>query len=127
MKAKQAQEMLLYQLEERLLQPDVRQSAAAVADLLADDFIEFGSSGRIFNKQQIIESLQNEDSNAPIARSITDFKTLVLAENVILVTYRIVQHNSSSGKSKNSLRSSIWTLVDGSWKIVFHQGTLTMS
>ena len=45
MKEKYSHEEFLRRLEERLLQPEVRQSAEAVADLLADDFIEFGSSG----------------------------------------------------------------------------------
>ena len=57
MKEKYSHEEFLRRLEERLLQPEVRQSAEAVADLLADDFIEFGSSGQVFNKQQIIEGL----------------------------------------------------------------------
>lgn len=34
-------------LEEALLQPDVRKSEELVA-LLADEFIEFGSSGRVY-------------------------------------------------------------------------------
>ena len=38
-------------LEERLLQPDVRRSAQAVASLLADEFVEFGSSGRVFKSR----------------------------------------------------------------------------
>jgi hypothetical protein len=45
------------QLEEQLLQVEVRRSIQDFADLLADEFVEFGSSGRVFNKQQLIESL----------------------------------------------------------------------
>jgi hypothetical protein len=41
---------LLRSLEEQLLQSDIRRSAAKVGDLLADDFVEFGSSGRVFSK-----------------------------------------------------------------------------
>lgn len=26
---------------------------------------------------------------------------------------------------KNSLRSSIWKCIEGKWKMIFHQGTLT--
>jgi hypothetical protein len=37
----------LYQLEQRLLQPEVRRSKDDLAILLADDFVEFGSSGRV--------------------------------------------------------------------------------
>lgn len=58
-----------------MLQPDVRKSAQEVADLLADDFIEFGSSGLIFNKQQIIGGVQRE---TPAKRSLMEFKASVL-------------------------------------------------
>ncbi|MEH2442374.1 nuclear transport factor 2 family protein [Nostoc sp.] len=123
MKADYLEESLLRELEERLLQPDVRKSAKDVMDLLADEFIEFGSSGRVFNKQQIIDSLQNEPI-APVAqRLITEFKTLVLATGVILVTYHIVRHLSGE-QPVHSLRSSIWKFNNDRWKIIFHQGTL---
>jgi hypothetical protein len=48
----------LRQLEERLLQPNVHRYAADVFELLANEFIEFGSSGRIFDKTHSIASLQ---------------------------------------------------------------------
>ena len=112
MKAKCSQEALLRQLEERLLQPDVRKSAQEVADLLADEFIEFGSSGRVFNKQQIIQGLQHEPM---IQRSLREFQTLILARGVILVTYRAIRQSASDGQPTNSLRSSIWKLIDGRW------------
>ncbi|MEH2114663.1 nuclear transport factor 2 family protein [Nostoc sp.] len=123
MKADYLEESLLRQLEERLLQPDVRKSAKDIMDLLADEFIEIGSSGRVFDKQQIIESLQNEPIESLIQSSIAEFKTLILATGVILVTYRIVR--DISGKQPvHSLRSSIWKLNNDQWKMIFHQGTL---
>ncbi|AVH62606.1 hypothetical protein CDG77_30460 [Nostoc sp. 'Peltigera membranacea cyanobiont' 213] len=123
MKADYLEESLLRELEERLLQADVRKSAKDVMDLLADEFIEFGSSGRVFNKQQIIDSLQNEPIAPVTQRSITEFKTLVLATGVILVTYHIVRHLSGE-QPVHSLRSSIWKFNNDRWKIIFHQGTL---
>ena len=48
---------LLRRLEEQLLQPETRSSADQLGKLLADEFIEFGSSGRVFDKAKIIESL----------------------------------------------------------------------
>jgi hypothetical protein len=48
---------LLYQLEEHLLQPEVRHSRDELEKLLADEFVEFGSAGRIYNRQSIIEEL----------------------------------------------------------------------
>ncbi|MEH1822659.1 MAG: DUF4440 domain-containing protein [Nostoc sp.] len=123
MKADYLEESLLRQLEERLLQPDVRKSAKDIIDLLADEFIEIGSSGRVFDKQQIIESLQNEPIEPLIQRSIAEFKTLVLARGVILVTYRIVR-DICGEQLVHSLRSSIWTLNNDQWKMIYHQGTL---
>ncbi|MBN3897415.1 MAG: nuclear transport factor 2 family protein [Nostoc sp. NOS(2021)] len=123
-KADYLEESLLREFEECLLQPDVRKSAKDVMDLLADEFIEFGSSGRVFDKQQIIKSLQNEPIEPLTQRSITEFKTLVLATGVILVTYRIVRHGGSGEQPVHSLRSSIWKLNNDRWKMIFHQGTL---
>lgn len=114
----------LFQLEQRLLQPEVRKSIDDLMSLLADDFLEFGSSGRIFNKQQVIEIL----SHAPRERmTLKDFQAKTLAPNVVLTTFRLVKHNESSEEMTNSLRSSIWKLIDGKWKMVFHQGTQALA
>ena len=78
-----AHALALRELEERLLQPDVRRSPRAVADLLADEFVEFGSSGRVFDEPQIIAALRDEP---PIHRSLSEFKSTVLAPDVVLVT-----------------------------------------
>jgi hypothetical protein len=120
MQAECSEAALLRQLEERLLHADVRKSAQALADLLADDFIEFGSSGRVFNKRQIIESLQHEPATP---RTLMDFRTSVLAPGVRLVTYRAIRHGGADGQPMYSLRSSIWKLIAGRWQMVFHQGT----
>ncbi len=111
----------LRHLEEQLFQPEVRQAAEAVADILAEAFIEFGSSGRIYSREQIIEALRRE---SPAQRSLTDFKTSVLAPDVVLVTYRAVRQSGSEGAPVSSLRSSIWQLIDGRWQLTFHQGTV---
>ena len=110
---------LFRQLEERLLQAEVRQSAPELAELLADDFIEFGSSGRVFNKSQIIASLSHE---TPERRSLTEFKAVFLAPGVVLTTYRAFRHRATDTPI-TSLRSSIWKLIEGRWQMIFHQGT----
>ena len=115
-------EQHLRELEERLLQTEVRRSADDVAAWLADDFIEFGSSGRVFDKQQIIDNLQAERR---IRRSLVDFKTLPLAPGLVLATYRAVRHGGPGEPPIYSLRSSIWKLIDDRWQLVFHQGTLS--
>lgn len=116
-----ADAQLIRSLEERLLQPEVRRSAKEVAALLADDFVEVGSSGRVFNKQQMIEGLQQEP---PIQRSLLEFKVSALAPDVILATYQVVRYSGSNEPPTYSRRSSIWKWMDGRWQMVFHQGTL---
>jgi hypothetical protein len=111
----------LQALEEQLIYPATRKSAAEIVKLLADEFIEFGSSGRIFNKQQVIESLKTESQDH---RSLTDFKAVQLAPDVVLVTYQAIQHKTPKEKSITSLRSSTWKLIDNRWQMVFHQGTI---
>jgi len=105
---------LLRELEERLLQPSVRASAAQVAALLDDDFIEFGSSGRVYNKQQIINLLQDEQGRGS-QPTLQDLSARRLAPDVVLLTYRIVE--------TRTIRSSIWKSIMGQWRMVFHQGT----
>ena len=109
-------------LEEQLLQRDVRTSASRLDVLLADEFIEFGSSGRIFDKQDLIESLRAE---SPTHRSLTEFTARILAPGVVLATYRAVRHGPSNEAPVRSLRSSVWKLTHGQWRMVFHQGTLS--
>ena len=69
-------ETLIQQLEEQLLQPGDRHSVQTLDALLADEFLEFGSSGRTYDKQQILESLPNE---IPVPRTLKDFNTRTLA------------------------------------------------
>jgi len=110
----------LQQLEERLLDASVRRCRHEMVALLADDFVELGSSGRVFNREQIIDAIQNE----PMARrSLTGFDATLLAPDVALVTYRAIRH-SESANPICSLRSLIWKQTGGRWQMRFHQGTL---
>jgi|1186.fasta_scaffold1167026_2 hypothetical protein len=108
----------LYSLEQSLLDPAVRQSSA-VFDLLAEDFVEFGSSGRRLDRTQTIAALQQ---TSPGTITATDMRATHLANTVVLVTYRACRHGHPA---VHSLRSSIWQLRGGKWQIIFHQGTLT--
>lgn len=109
-----AELQLIRGFEEQLLQPQVRTSPESLAALLADEFIEIGSSGRVYNKQQIIDLLRHEGGQGS-PPTVCDFSARRLAAEVILVTYRIVE--------SPTIRSSVWKLIDGRWQMVFHQGT----
>jgi hypothetical protein len=113
----------IYKLEDRLLQPEVRRSKEEITTILADDFVEFGSSGRIFDKIQVVEGLPHSPT---VPMVIEDFQIKVLSSNVVLATYRVVRTNEPREEMKNSLRSSIWKYIDKRWQMVFHQGTRTI-
>ena len=106
---------LIRQLEEQLLRPEVRASADQVAVLLADGFVEFETSGRIYNKEQMIDLLQQEQGRRDQSSTITEFSVRRLAADVIVVTYRIVE--------SRTIRSSIWKLTSRRWQMEFHQST----
>ncbi len=109
-------------LEKHLMRPEVRRSPAELKKLLAEEFVEFGSSGQVYDRKSIIEALSIE---SPFTFSIEDFKVVSLGPQVALVTYRAVCHESGDEHPIHSLRSSIWRQVDGEWRMVFHQGTPT--
>jgi hypothetical protein len=119
----------LRKLEECLLRPEVRRDSVACARLLTDDFCEFGSSGTIFTKSQILQALEKEalETEPPTHFLIDDFRVRILAPDAAFVTYRATRRSETerppSASSSESLRSSLWVLRDSRWQILFHQGT----
>jgi glyoxylase I family protein len=107
-------------LEESLLEADVRASAAKIKDLLADEFVEFGASGRVYDRCEVLGSLRAESS---VRRSLTDFRVRLLAPGVALATYRAERRGEHGKRAVRSLRSSVWKHVGDRWQLVFHQGT----
>jgi hypothetical protein len=111
----------LKRLERRLQLPSVRTSRAQLDLLLADEFVEFGSSGAVFDKSAIIEDLLADPANnRPRYATMKSVKVIWLADGVALVTYRATRSNSHTIRSN---RSSIWKRIDRRWQMVFHQGT----
>jgi hypothetical protein len=104
----------LVALERRLLDPTTRRDPGAVTALLANSFVEFGSSGRVYTKSEIVAELSAETQQEVEA---FDFATRELAPGVVQVTY------GSRRNGDETLRSSIWLNGDKGWQIVFHQGT----
>ena len=111
----------LQRLEEELLRPEVRRSPEKMAALLADDFLEFGRSGRIYDKANILEAVAQQPDGQ---RSLRQFSAKALAPSVALVTYWSTLCDAN-GNERYSLRSSIWTRTGQGWRLVFHQGTPT--
>ncbi|MGA7412557.1 MAG: nuclear transport factor 2 family protein [Bryobacteraceae bacterium] len=112
-------EQRLWRLETDLLTSTVRRDPEALMNLLAEEFCEFGRSGHIYSRDEIVRALQTE---SPRQFSVTDFSVRVLSQDAALVTY--VAHQSEPGKDPStSLRSSLWVLRDSRWQMLFHQGT----
>lgn len=105
----------LQHLEEQLLHPEVRSSREALQRILAEDFFEFGSSGRVLYKNESI----GEEGIGKVEMRLSDFEIQELAGDVVLATYRIFNVT----QKQESLRSSIWKFKDARWQLVFHQGT----
>lgn len=104
----------LQQLEERLLT-----NAKEVSSLLVSEFREYGSSGQIYSKAEIVDRLRSEPSTN---LSLRDFEVQPLCSEVVLATYRAIKHQPGASPVE-SLRSSIWGFRDGRWQMIFHQGT----
>jgi hypothetical protein len=118
----------LQKLEESLLTPEVRASRDATDALLTDDFVEFGSSGTVYDKASILAALQEERAEgAHIARRTSDWDVRVLSADAALLTYRVERREAPAERWSASLRSSIWRRTGSRWRMMFHQGTTTKS
>ena len=102
------------QLELSLLEQVARQSSGHLDAIIHDDFIEFGKSGRIFNKQEIIDYLSSEEIKK---FTVSDFQIKLLSKDVVLATYKTAEEGMTV------LRSSVWKYKNDNWRMVFHQGT----
>lgn len=108
-------------LEESHLRSEVRSSPEALDALLAEEFIEFGSSGRVYDRNAILEAVSGEDA---FTWSIEDFAVRLLASGVALATYRLSIRSVEARDPRVTLRSSVWVHRSSEWVLVFHQGTL---
>ena len=117
-------EKYIFELEKELLKPEIRKSAEKISELLSDDFIEFCSSGNIYhyNKGDVFD---NDSNSFEIKWEIKEFTIRQLSNDCILATYKVIKHSELNESKKYSLRSSLWKLFNGTWKMIFHQGTLT--
>ncbi|MBX0359567.1 DUF4440 domain-containing protein [Halobacillus sp. Nhm2S1] len=108
----------MYSLETTLLKSDVRKTANILDDLLADDFVEYSSTGEIYDKENILNRLPSEDDPGITMR---DFDIKYLSPTSVLTTFKVFIES----KQKHSLRSSVWKFYEKRWQMTFHQGTVT--
>lgn len=110
---------IIKELEYSLLTPEVRGSREMLDVLLADDFIEFGSSGNRYTKADILERLPST-VNHPVYK-VTDFAVQTPSEDVAIATFtteKIVEGEAAV----ISKRTSHWRKTEHGWQMFFHEG-----
>lgn len=112
----------LQRLEETLLNPEVRRSRARLDALLADDFLEYGASGRTYDKSALLSMTDKAYDGELLLHA---FSAMALAPSVALVRYRSLLRRAD-GRESHALRCSVWSLTEKGWQLVFHQGTPTV-
>lgn len=104
---------LFRQLEQELHRPDIRSSREAVSGRLADDFLAFGSSGRVYDKHLTINSLaQEEPSDRVTLPEVRDFTVRMIGIDTVLVLYHSVRQADGDLPERTTLRSSIWKMIE---------------
>ena len=116
----EAVERTLFDLENQLLKPEVRESADKISEILDDDLIEFSASGNIYHYKK------GDTFPTPhINWEIVDFSIKVLSDSIVLATFKLIKHTEQHIEKQYSIRSSLYKCTNGKWKMVFHQGTST--
>jgi hypothetical protein len=108
----------LQQLEEDLWRQETRFDVPYMEKVFAEDFVEFGRSGRTNTRQQILNH-----SSEPIEAvlPLQDFNIRLLTVDVALVTYNSAV--TYDGVVEYGRRASIWSRSPTGWQLRFHQGT----
>jgi hypothetical protein len=87
---------------------------------LAMEFVEFGQSGRRWERAEVLAAMAGDAPRDDIA--IDGLEISMLGPNAALATFDFVV-TGAHGTLARSRRSSIWVRRDGRWQLRFHQGT----
>lgn len=110
----------LLRLERALAERDETAAEGGLATLLGDEFVEFGASGRRWDRASIVAHLAT-GPRRPV--EITGFEVHTVASDLAVATYESVEGRGTTGERRSG-RTSVWLRRDGRWRMVFHQGTL---
>lgn len=103
----------LINFEMELVSPPVRANPDRLNELIAEDFEEFGSSGKVITKADVLKA----DGQIP-AYDLSDFSVRYLGDRAALVKYR------ARAPGHSSYRSSIWVSLESRWQLLHHQFTV---
>lgn len=108
---------IIRELEESLWRSETRFDPEYMDRVLAPDFFEFGRSGRVFTREEI---LQTPYMKILCKFPFLNFSVHPLSQEIVLTTY-ISEVLYEEWEYAN--RSSIWMKTKLGWQIRFHQGT----
>jgi hypothetical protein len=108
----------LERLEEELWREETRFDPRHMHEVLAPDFLEFGRSGRIYQREDTLAIPRGPiDAVLPLPA----FRARLLHPDVAQVTYNSAV--TYGGVVQHARRSSIWSRTPNGWALRFHQGT----
>jgi hypothetical protein len=110
--------VILTRLEEDMWREVTRFDRTFQEQRFADDFFEFGRSGRAYTRDQIIQ-LDSQPIHAVIP--LPNLAIRLLDRNTAQVTYNSQAEYDSV--VEYARRSSIWSRTESGWVMRFHQGT----
>lgn len=95
-----------------------------ILNQMCDEFWEVGASGKVYTKQDVINTLleRYNDADYQDIWETKDFESIKIDENNYLLTYVLIQN-----KTRVTRRSTIWRKCNSEWKILYHQGTIVES
>jgi hypothetical protein len=109
---------MLTQLEENMWREATRFDIRFQETSFAPDFFEFGRTGRVYTRDQII---RNVGQPMQAVLPLPDLAIRLLDENTAQVTYNSAV--TYDGMVEHARRSSIWSRTKAGWVMRFHQGT----
>jgi ribosomal-protein-serine acetyltransferase len=106
----------LERLELSLWRAQTRFDREYMDAILAADFVEFGRSGRVYGRDDVLAFGPSRIDAHLIGLRVTE-----IDRDTRLVTY--VSEVRTADAIDLANRSSLWVRSGGSWQLVFHQGT----
>ncbi|UXH78075.1 nuclear transport factor 2 family protein [Roseateles amylovorans] len=116
----------LVALERTLHRPQVRRDRQRLDQLLHEQFVEIGYSGRRYTKVDLLVKLPAERADGNEIRA-QDFELNFLSPDLLLLAYRCAHRHPDGTMTRFSYCSSLWERQGGEWRLRFHQGTPTQA
>jgi hypothetical protein len=104
------------QLERELQTAECRRDRSRVSALLAEDFIEVGASGRVWDRPSVLELLGAESRDDAVIE-VHDLTGRVIGDGFVMARW------DSDRGGRRARRTSLWRREPAGWRLVHHQGT----